>query len=209
MLSALVEVNALAFGGYRQAERARLVIYPQFFLTETIESPVRVIQARGNFNFVNVSHRDYLGSLMGLGIKREKIGDIICLDDGCQVVVASEIADYLLTHWNQVHQVSLTVTEIDPEQINVAPERIKEQTTVASMRLDAIAASGFGTSRTKMAREVKNERVKVNWKTVTNPAHEINQGDVLSIRGRGRVVVEQITGTTKKGRIGLVLKRMM
>lgn len=210
VLSALVEVNALAFGGYRQAERARLVIYPQFFLTETIESPVRVIQARGNFNFVNVSHRDYLGSLMGLGIKREKIGDIICLDDGCQVVVASEIADYLLTHWNQVHQVSLTVTEIDPEQINVAPERVKEiKTTVASMRLDAIAASGFGTSRTKMAREVKNERVKVNWKTVTNPAHEINQGDVLSIRGRGRVVVEQITGTTKKGRIGLVLKRMM
>jgi photosystem II S4 domain protein len=210
VLSAFVEVNVLTFGGYRQAERARLVIYPQFFLTETIEPPVRILQARGNFNFVKVSHRDFLGSLMGLGIKREKIGDILCQDDGCQVVVASEITDYLLQHWNQVHQVSLSVSEIDPEQIAIAPERVKElKTTVASMRLDAIAASGFGTSRTKMVREIKNERVKVNWKTISNPSYEINQGDVISIRGRGRVVVEQITGNTKKGRIGLILKRMV
>ena len=60
VLSAFVEVNVLTFGGYRQAERARLVIYPQFFLTETIEPPVRILQARGNFNFVKVSHRDFL-----------------------------------------------------------------------------------------------------------------------------------------------------
>jgi len=109
-----------------------------------------------------------------------------------------------------VHEVSIDVREIDPEQIAVEPERVREiKATVASLRLDAVAAAGFGTSRTKIAREIKGERVKVNWKLVNNPAHEINPGDVLSIRGRGRVVVEQITGTTKKGRIGLVLKRMI
>ncbi|HHX01928.1 MAG TPA: photosystem II S4 domain protein [Firmicutes bacterium] len=210
VLSAIAEVGVMEFGGYRRAERARLAIYPQFFLTEAIAVPVRVLQAKGYFSFAKVKHGDYLGSLIGLGLKREKIGDIICLADGCQVVVAAEIADFILQHWHQVHEVSIDVREIDPEQIAVEPERVREiKATVASLRLDAVAAAGFGTSRTKIAREIKGERVKVNWKLVNNPAHEINPGDVLSIRGRGRVVVEQITGTTKKGRIGLVLKRMI
>ncbi|HKM17091.1 MAG: photosystem II S4 domain protein [Firmicutes bacterium] len=210
VLSAIAEVGVMAFGGYNRAERSRLVIYPQFFLTEAIRSPIRVLQARGNLNFVEVKHGNYLGALVGLGLKREKLGDIICLADGCQVVAAAEVADYILQHWRYVHQVPVEVWEIDPEQMAVEPERVREiKATVASMRLDAVAAAGFGTSRTKIVREIKNERVKVNWKPITNPAHEIHLGDVLSVRSRGRVVVEQITSTTKKGRVGLVLKRMI
>jgi RNA-binding protein YlmH len=132
------------------------------------------------------------------------------LADGCQVVAAAEVADYILQHWRYVHQVPVEVWEIDPEQMAVEPERVREiKATVASMRLDAVAAAGFGTSRAKIAREIKNERVKINWKPTTSPAHEVKVGDVLSVRGRGRAVVEQITGTTKKGRIGLILKRMI
>lgn len=210
VLSAFVEVIVLTYGGYRQAERARLVIAPQFYVTEAIPTPIRVLQAEGDFRFSSVSHRDYLGSLVGLGIKREKIGDILVQDTGCQVIVASEIADYLLINWRQVGKVNLKVTEIDPEQLAVEPERVKQiKTTVASLRLDAVAAAGFGVSRTKMAQEIKNEKVKVNWKLVTSPAYELHEGDVISIRGRGRVVVASITGTTKKGRLGLLLERML
>lgn len=210
VLAAVPEVGVMEFGGYARAERARLAVYPQFFLIEAIAVPVRVLQAKGNFSFVQVKHGDYLGSLLGLGLKREKIGDILCLEDGCQAVVAAEIADFILQHWRQVHEVPIDVWEIDPEQIAVEPARVREiKATVASLRLDAVAAAGFGTSRTKIVREIKSERVKVNWKLTDNPAHEVRTGDVLSIRGRGRVVVEQITGTTKKGRIGLILKRMI
>lgn len=210
VLSGIPEVSVMSFGGHRQAERNRLVVVPQFYLTETIKAPIAVIEATGNFKFAQVNHRDYLGSLLALGIKREKIGDIIILDNGCQVVVAQELQDFLIQHWNQVHQVPIKVNEIDQEQLAIEPERVKEiKTTVASMRLDAIAAFGFSTSRTKMAREIKGERVKVNWKTVNNPAYEISENDVLSIRGRGRVIVEQVTGTTRKGRTGLILKRLM
>jgi len=141
-------------------------------------------------------------------LKREKIGDIVVFPEGCQVIVAAEVVDYLLTHWDRVHQVPITVREIDEEQLAVEPERIKEiKATVASLRLDAVAAEGFGMSRTKMVREIKAERLKLNWKPVTNPALSVNEGDVLSMRGRGRVVLSQVAGTTRKGRTSIVLHR--
>lgn len=208
VLGSIPEVGVLYQGGYKKAERARLIIYPQFYLMETIPSSLRVIEARGNFAFQEVSHQDYLGSILGTGLKRGKIGDLLIAPEGCQVIVAGEVADYLLSNWNQVHRVPISLKEIDEEQLAVEPERIKEiKATVASLRLDAVAAEGFGTSRSKMVREIRGERVKLNWKPVSNPAVGISEGDVLSIRGRGRVVVSQVGGTTRKGRIGVVLHR--
>lgn len=210
VLRSIPEVGALHQGGYKKAERARLIIYPQFYLLETIDSSLRVLEAEGNFSFQKVSHGDYLGSILGTGLKRGKIGDILVLPSGCQVIVAAEVGDYLLTNWNQVHKVSISVKEIDEEQLAVEPERIKEiKATVASLRLDAIAAEGYGTSRSKMVREIKAERVKLNWKQVNNPALAISEGDVLSIRGRGRVVVAEVGGKTRKGRISVVLHRYL
>ena len=101
--------------------------------------------------------------------------------------MAQEIANYVMQNWLQVHRVTIAVEEIDPEQIAIEPERVKEiRTTVASLRLDAVAASGYGTSRTKIVRDIKGERVKLNWKTVTNPSAEEKEGDTKSILGRGR-----------------------
>ncbi len=208
VLGGIPEVGVLYQGGYKQAERTRLIIYPQFYLVETIPSSLRVLEARGNFSFQEVGHGDYLGSILGTGLKRAKIGDLIILPDGCQAVVAAEVADYLLSNWNQVHRVSITLREIDEEQLVVEPERIKEiKTTVASLRLDAVAAEGYSTSRSKMVREIKAEKVKLNWKSVNNPSLSISQGDVLSIRGRGRVVVSEVGGNTRKGRTSIVLHR--
>lgn len=208
VLGSIPEVGSLYQGGYKQAERARLIIYPQFYLMETIVSPLQVIEATGNFSFYEVTHGDYLGSLLGTGLKRGKIGDLIVFEGGCQAIVASEVADYLLSNWTQVGKVSITLKEIDEGQLAVEPERIKEiKGTVASLRLDAVAAEGYGTSRSKMVREIKGERVKLNWKPVSNPALTISEGDVLSIRGRGRVVVSAVGGQTRKGRTSIVLHR--
>lgn len=208
VLGGMPEVGVIYQGGYKQAERARLVIYPQFYLMETIASSIKVLEAKGNFNFQEVTHGDYLGAILGTGLKRSKTGDLIILKDGCQAIVAAEVADYLLSNWAQVHQVSISVREIDEEQLAVEPERIKEiRSTVASLRLDAVAAEGYSSSRSKMVREIKAEKVKLNWKPVTNPALSISQGDVLSVRGRGRVVVSEVGGTTRKGRTSIVLHR--
>lgn len=208
VLGSIPEIGFLSQGGYKQAERVRLIIYPQFYLMETIKSALRVIEVSGNFSFQDVGHGDYLGSILGTGLNRSKIGDLIILEAGCQAVVATEVADYLLNNWTQVGKVTVQAKEIDEGQLAVEPERIKEITgTVASLRLDAVAAEGYGTSRSKMVREIKADRLKLNWKPVSNPALAVTEGDVLSIRGRGRVVVFKVGGKTRKGRTSLILHR--
>lgn len=197
------------YGGYPKAERQRIVIYPDYFLTELIEIPVRAVEVTGEFP-TPPSHRDVLGAVVGLGITREQVGDILPRANGAQLIVASELLDFIVASWERIGRVAVRAQEIDLERLDVEPERVKEiRTTVASMRLDALAAAGYGTSRTRMAREIRMERVKVNWKPVTNPAAEVKEGDVLSIRGRGRVVIQELKGTTRKGRISAVLQRYM
>lgn len=208
VLGSIPEISYRAHGGHGKAERRRLLIYPQYLLVELLEEPVTAIEVRLEGAHPELSHRDYLGALVGLGLRREKIGDVFVTDWGCQAVVAVEVAEYIVSHLARVGRAEASVEEIDLERLEVEPERVKEiRTTVASLRLDAVASSGFGTSRTRMAREIKAERVKVNWRPVRDPAAAVAVGDVLSIRGRGRVVVEEVAGTTKKGRITLLLKR--
>ena len=210
VLASIPEVSYRAHGGYAKAERRRLSIFPQYLLAELIDEPVTAIEVRVEGAGEELSHRDFLGALLSLGLRREKVGDVLVTSRGCQAVVASEVAEYILSQPLRVGKAQASVEEIDLERLEVEPERVKEiRTTVASLRLDAVAASGFGTSRTRMAREIKAERVKVNWRPVRDPAAPVAQGDVLSIRGRGRVVVEEVAGTTRKGRITVVLKRYM
>lgn len=204
-------VRAMAFGGFRRAERQRLVLVPSFYLTESIEPALAFYRIKPEKKSdVEWTHRDVLGSLMGLGLRREKTGDILLAPDEAQVIVASEVAPVIEGEWRKIGSVPVLVEMIDPEALAVIPERIKEiRTTVSSLRLDAVAGLGYGVSRTRMAREIKSERLKINWQTVHDPDHPVKVGDVLSIRGRGRVVVAEITGHSKKGRIGLVLHRLL
>lgn len=207
IIGSIETVRTRSYGGHKDAERQRLVIYPEYYLPELIEIPIRAIEITGAFD-EPPGHRDVLGSIMSLGIEREQVGDILPTQTGCQVIVPEELIEFYLTNLARVGRTSVTAEEIDFERLNIEPERVREvRTTVASLRLDALAAAGFGTSRSKMAREIKMDRVKVNWKAVTNPAAEVKDGDILSIRGRGRVHVESVDGTTRKGRIHVQLVR--
>jgi RNA-binding protein YlmH len=202
-------VRFKAYGGYSQSERRRLVIYPDYYLVETIEPALAFLEISGG-GLTNLNHRDYLGALMSLGLKREKIGDLLVAPASCQMAVTPELAEYLRLNLTEVGNRKVTVSVIEPEQLNVPNRRVKAiRTTVASLRLDALAALGFGDSRSKMAREIKAERVKVNWKTVKSPDLELAPGAIISIRGRGRVEFLEVTGTSKKGRLGVLLERML
>lgn len=209
ILGSIPEVSYQVFGGYPRAERKRLVVFPEYYLTQLVSDPIGALEITTDGFAASLSHRDYLGAIVGTGLSREKVGDILLTDGGAHVVVAQEITGFLGEALTHVGSVPVTVNEIDPEALEVEPERVREiRTTVASMRLDAIAASGFGTSRSKIVRMIKSDRIKVNWQSTTNPARTIEVGDVISMRGRGRVIVEEVTGTTKKGRFGVMLKRL-
>ncbi len=195
-------------GGYKAAERKRLSLLPDYFFADDIEPPVVALQAEGDFRFTKISHRDVLDRLMGLGLRREKVGDILPMEGGCQILLAAEIADFVKDNLARIRGVPVAVRPIELEQLAVEPEEVKPiRATVASLRLDAVAAAGYGLSRSKMAGEIKAQKVRVNWQPVSNPAFPVKKGDVLSIRGRGRVVIEDILGTTRKGRQSILLVR--
>lgn len=203
-------VMTLAYGGYRTAERRRLVVAPGNYPSELINPQISCLDVKASSKFGELQHSDFLGAVMNLGLKREKFGDVIMSPEGAQVVVSDDVKEMVLSGLSRVGRASAVVLEIEFEQLAVEPERVKEiRATCASLRLDSVASDGFSTSRTKMAREIKASRVKVNWKDTDDPDMVVKQGDIISMRGRGRVVLEEITGNTKKGRVGILLKRYM
>lgn len=201
------ELNADFYGGYRGAERQRAVLFHDDF-KGTPNFDIAVIKAEWNGEFARLGHRDVLGSIMNLGVEREYIGDIIATKDFARIIVDKKMCDYFITNLTQIGSTSVTTTLDELENITAKEERTKEiKSTVASLRVDSIAAAGFGMSRSKAAQEIASEKIKLNWQTVKNASQSIKEGDILSMRGRGRLEVAEIRGQTKKGRVGVLLKR--
>lgn len=171
---------------------------------------IKALKVSWDPRFRLLTHRDVLGSLMGLGIERTNFGDIIMQTGGAQLIVDAAMADYVKQNFTKIAMVSVSVDDMDIAEIQPKEEKIKEiRTTVASLRLDAVASSGFSVSRTKVVSSINAGLVQVNWQPAKGPAQEVKEGDIISLRGRGRMKIEEITGTSRKGRIGVYLKRFM
>ena len=204
----LTEVEVLAWGGYPQAERQRFGIARAEVPFERSHIEVAALDVAGNFLFDSATHRDFLGAILGTGLVREKIGDIIVLGErGAQVIVLPEIVEFLETALVQVRSVPVKTRRIDLSELKIRPPQKKELTTVeASMRLDAIASAGFGMSRSKMAEAISSGDVRVNWKEITQSSHTVQAGDLISVRGKGRLEVGEVA-VTKKQRYRVQLTR--
>jgi len=202
-------LKQISWGGYDGAERARILLFPAVWQSSLTDVPLSFLQAQVSKQAQGLTHRDYLGSLLGLGLRREKVGDILVLPEGkAQVVVCPEIAGFILTNWREVGRYRVSVEEISAAELTPPPARVREiKTTVASLRLDAVASSGFGLSRSKLTPAIKAGHVKLNWQSVKNASAAVKEGDIISVAGRGRVEVEQILGESKKGRVQLLLKK--
>lgn len=201
-------LNHRADGGYPGAERKRLLICPEYINPEDEDSGLSFLSFTVPFHGSRPGHRDFLGSLAGLGLKREKLGDILVNDDGAHGIVAREVAPYIQSNLVRVGRWDVSVQEIPAGLLRIPPEKVKTvNTTVSSLRLDSVSAAGFGVSRSKMAEYITSERVNLNWQIKNSPSQAIRQGDIISIRGRGRVEVAEIKGTSRGGRIFIALKR--
>lgn len=206
----LTDVHILAWGGYPQAERQRLAIARTDLPLEQDQVPLTLVNLAGNFMFDPASHRDFLGSILGTGLVRDKVGDIIVLGErGAQAIVAPEIADFLTLNLTQVRSVPIKTQPLDWDQLRVRPPQKKELTTVeASLRLDAVASAGFGMSRSKMVDLISAGDVRVNWKPITQTSATLAAGDLVAIRGKGRLEIGDIA-VTKKERYRINLTRFV
>lgn len=204
----LTDIHVVAQGGYPQAERQRLAIARTELPLAPDQIDVALLSIAGNFLFDPATHRDFLGSLLGTGIVRDKVGDILVLGErGAQAIVVPELVEFLAMNLTQVRSVPVKTQAIDFAQLRVREPRKKQMTTVeASLRLDAVASAGFGMSRSKMADLINGGDVRVNWKEVTQSSYQVNPGDLVAIRSKGRLEIGDVA-TTKKQRYRIELTR--
>ncbi len=194
-------------GGFANAERVKVAFVADDFYGQP-DFGMAYLLAAWDKRYYDLSHRDILGAFIGTGCKREALGDIVFVPEGAQLLVEKSLVNYLTGNLTQIGAAPVTLKELAREELLQKEEKVKLiNATVADLRLDAVAAAGYGVSRSRMADEIKSLNVKVNWKEAKKAAQPVNAGDVISFRGRGRVEVEEIRGTTKKGRISVTLKR--
>ncbi|MGL5330790.1 MAG: RNA-binding protein [Peptostreptococcaceae bacterium] len=194
-------------GGYNEAERSIIFMYPFYMEYEEIENTLRYLQIEGNFKFKSISHKDYLGSLMNLGIKREKVGDIIIHDNFCQVIVSADICDFIIMNLEKVSRNNVKVKEISKQEIKYNAPNYKEISfTATSSRLDCIISGIYNISRQESMKFINGEKVQVNYEKITSPSKEVKDNSLISLRGKGRAKVVNIGELTKKGKIKIQAK---
>ena len=206
-LKTIREVTILPFGGAEECERMMLGMFPTEEDAVWESFPIQTLhieKKNKKFGQSDLSHRDYLGSILGLGIERSKIGDILLVEDDVYCFVENDISDYIISAMDKVSKTYVKVTPIAGDTIATLPKRTQpKRVNVASMRLDAVAGEVFHLSRGTVQQLIKAEKAQVNWSEVTSTSHLVKAEDLISIRGHGRFLVGEVTGKTKKDRICL------
>lgn len=202
-------VKTVFFGGYTDAERTLFVALPDYLEEEDAGELVSVLEITGR-DVGELKHPDFLGGLLGLGIRRDKIGDILVLEDKCLVFVVENIAEYIIENLTKVGRKGVKVKSVEISETEIPGRKVEIiQSTVAALRLDSIIAAALRTSRSVAATAISEGRVFVNWVQVESSSHKIKPGDVFSVRGAGRFRLCEETRETKKGRISIYIEKMM
>lgn len=200
------ELQVQAYGAFSNAERQRMLIFPDYYSPTMEDFQVAVFQLKYPTKFVTVEHRHMLGSLMALGLERSRFGDIRLEEELVQFAVAKELITYLLANFTEVGKTKVSIEQVTEEQWIQSTEQWSEQLyIVSSLRLDALVASLANCSRQQASKLIRGERVKVNWTTITEVAFELQEADLLSIRGSGRFTIREIEGRTRKDRLRLLV----
>lgn len=194
-------------GGYTDAERRVCAFLPDYLDAASFEGIVCVrVQTAANLP-VPLTHRDYLGALMGMGVKRETIGDILVRPNGADILVLREIQSFLLTSFTGAGRAKFEPQPIDLSELIVpAAKTTLVRDTVPSLRLDCVLSSAFRISRGIAGEYVDAGRVFVNGMQVLKRDAKVNEGDKLNIRGKGKAVLKTVGGLSKKERIFIELE---
>ena len=206
--------NYKFFGGYEDSERKVLIIYPDKYNDKMIEKNyskmlkiVRIElpeEEQGKY-----SHRNYLGGIVKLGLKREKVGDILVSNEGADIIVVDDFKEILkneLPKLTRFENSKISIEEIS----NIKKKEIKIEEVsiiVPSLRLDNIVSDLARTSRSKAAEIINQERVFVNGQNETKLSKQVKLGDIITIRGKGRFVIKEFTGTTRSGRTVIKIEK--
>ncbi|MCR5005438.1 MAG: hypothetical protein K6A77_06000 [Clostridiales bacterium] len=218
-LSLPPQIRMMFIGGYEDAERVIAAFYPAFFNytmdngvpEEDMDHPVRALDIRlkaAKFVHKVPGHRDYLGALMGLGIKRETMGDILVHEGGAVLITLESVSAYIQESLTSVGAAEVIVDPIPLADVGkYIPDGQEKIIDVSSARLDAVISKTFNMGRSDALQWVRSGRVHLNWKEMLQNDKAVKAGDLISVRGKGRIRILEEVGTTRSGRIKLKIEK--
>lgn len=199
--------NYELFGGYANAERQVLGLLPKD--DENPLFPIGCLKITVKTGIgKSLSHRDFLGSVLGLGIERSTIGDIIIKPFGAYLIIQKKMIDFILISLSNIGKYHhIEMEEVPFTELEIEEPKVKEiLTTVASLRIDVVAAAGFGISRTTCSKLILGDKVKCNGVCVP-PHYILKEEDMISLRGYGKIKFKRINGLTKKDRVHICIEK--
>ena len=208
------DVRVIFYSPFSDCERVLAIFLPEYieaagenelksyFRENPYDDPVRVIRVTKDKFSPSLTHRDYLGALMALGIKREMTGDIIVDGDGCYIVCLEKTAAYIKENLLSAGRATLKTEIIDYYALDAERNDTKKEVTftVSSLRLDSVVKNGFNLSRTDAAEKITQGLVYVNDIQAQKIDKKIFEGDKIVLRHSGRFLIKDCSGRTKKGR---------
>lgn len=191
------DVSITCDGVFEEAER-RLISFNNYG-----SSPIDLIKVTVNNKFVTLTHRDFLGSIMSLGVMRNRIGDLIVKDNYCYFPVHEEVASYILTNLVKIRN-STCKCEIVEDFENIPSINYEEKNiNVNSLRLDCLVAAISNESRNNACALISGGKVLVNYVVEIEKSKELKLESKLTIRGLGKFIIKDILGNSKSGRLKL------
>ncbi|GEB33053.1 MULTISPECIES: RNA-binding protein [Brevibacillus] len=206
LCSQVRDVKISASGGYEGAERVRVIIHPEYMEIEQDDYRLALLAIQADQRFHTLEHRDVMGAVLSAGMKREKFGDMLTDAGTCYVIAAEEVVDFVCLQVTQIHRTSVQVERVAWESFTPPAARLVEKTiTVPSPRMDAVIGEVHNMSRAKALVPIRAGKVKVNWKVTEDPSTQLAEGDMVSLAGFGRFKIIEVTGTTRSGRLRMIV----
>lgn len=204
-------INGLKFicrGLNSEAEKRNIMIVPKDYDTEDMEFPVVYFKIDGQNKFRELQHKDFLGTIMSLGIKRELMGDLIVKNSVCFGVIMEEKYGIIESRIEKIGNVPVKIEKISSENIPES-EFKSEILLVSSLRLDSFVSAVTGLSRQKSVDELEKGNILLNYNMVRDKSSEIKEGDTLTIKKTGKFRFEEIAGESRKNKIRIKIKKFI
>lgn len=200
------------FGGYPQAERKMLVFLPDYLEEDCMmdeDSPVICLRAEF-FQGDSLSHRDFLGALMGAGIGRETVGDICVSTGSCDFFLTAEIAGYVEQSFLGAGRTKVRMKRVPLSEAHIPEPEVKQiKDTLASLRLDSVISSGFRIGRNLAVQYITAGKAAIDGLPCEKPDKAVAEGMKISVRGLGKIRLTSVNGRTKKDRISVTIHRFI
>ena len=198
---ALREANMVFHGGHPDAERTMAFFLPDWMEPDALDISEHIRAIRLTAAFGEPGHRDYMGAILGMGVGREWVGDILVEGHEAIALCQPSVLSHLLSI-DKVGRYGVKAVEIPLDEIPAREKKTEERRfTVMSPRLDAVAAGLFHLSRTECSRQIAMGALSLNYAECFKPDAAVREGDVLTLRGTGKGRIREIGGSSRKGRM--------